>query len=230
MSDYRLHYWPIPFRGHFIRFVLATAGVGWDEADAEAVDELRDAAVVDQPVPFMAPPLLTRLRDGRSQAQLPAILTWLGRDHDLSADPVTEVRVMCDACDILLEITCHHGLTMWDRANWRDFRTVRLRRWLAIHDRLVREERATPYLFDRQTPGIADLTLTALWHTMGDRLPGLRRDIGLHAPALTRLVDRGAATPAVAGVIDDWHGRRPLYCGGQIEASLLDMLEKDHAP
>ena len=23
MTDYTLHYWPIPFRGHFIRYVLA---------------------------------------------------------------------------------------------------------------------------------------------------------------------------------------------------------------
>ena len=34
---FQLYYWPIPFRGHFIRYVLAHAGTSWEEAPTEAL-------------------------------------------------------------------------------------------------------------------------------------------------------------------------------------------------
>ena len=33
MSDYTLYYWPLPFRGQFVRSVLAHVGALWTEAD-----------------------------------------------------------------------------------------------------------------------------------------------------------------------------------------------------
>ena len=41
MADYKLYYWPIPFRGHFIRYVLAHAGATWEEATFEDVAALK---------------------------------------------------------------------------------------------------------------------------------------------------------------------------------------------
>ncbi len=35
MADFELLYWPAPFRGQFVRAVLAFAGAAWTEADAE---------------------------------------------------------------------------------------------------------------------------------------------------------------------------------------------------
>ena len=39
MSDYDLYYWPIPFRGQFVRAVLAYAGKSWTEHDGAALSK-----------------------------------------------------------------------------------------------------------------------------------------------------------------------------------------------
>ncbi len=58
MSDYELFYWPVPFRGQFIRAVLAFADKTWIERDAAAISDLMDGQVTSMPVPFMGPPVL----------------------------------------------------------------------------------------------------------------------------------------------------------------------------
>ncbi len=58
MSDYELYYWSAPFRGQFVRAVLAYAGKTWTEADDAAISNLMDKPVSKMPVPFMGPPLL----------------------------------------------------------------------------------------------------------------------------------------------------------------------------
>ena len=37
MSDYELYYWSVPFRGQFVRAVLAYAGKTWREGGDEAI-------------------------------------------------------------------------------------------------------------------------------------------------------------------------------------------------
>jgi len=222
MTDYTLYYWPIPFRGHFVRMVLAQVGAHWDEPGQDAVAALCRA--VDQPYPFMAPPLLVDHATGQSLSQLPAILMALGRRHGLTGDPDETLRLICDAMDVLLEITRCHGAQMWDRAAWDGFAGSRLPRWLALHERIVAGRVEVGFL-GGAGPGLADLVLTALWHTMADRLPGMRARMAPHAPTVLALVDRVAATAPVAALLEDWRDRRPLYCAGQIEASLIAMLE-----
>lgn len=225
MPDYSLTYWPIPFRGHFIRFPLAAAGASWDETGFDTTAAAKSAPLADQPVPFMAPPLLLDHSTGTALSQMPAIVMYLGRRHGLSTDPDLELRLLCDASDILFEITRTHGAQMWDRPSWAEFRTDRLPRWMQIHEALIDAPAAG--FVSGDAPMLADLTLAALWHTMIDRLPPLRADLTAHAPRLTALVDRVAATPAIAALLATWATRDPVYCAGQIEASLLDMLERD---
>ncbi|MCB1398267.1 MAG: glutathione S-transferase family protein [Rhodobacter sp.] len=222
MTDYTLYYWPIPFRGHFVRMVLAQVGAHWDEPGQEAIAALRLAA--DQPYPFMAPPLLVDHATGQSLSQLPAILMALGRRHGLIGDPDETLRLICDAMDVLLEITRCHGAQMWDHAAWADFVGRRLPRWLSLHERIVAGRVEAGFL-GGEAPGLADLVLTALWHTMADRLPGMRALMVPHAPTVLALVDRVATTAPIAALIGDWRDRRPLYCAGQIEASILAMLD-----
>ena len=50
MSDYELYYWPVPFRGQFIRAILAYADKRWDEYDSESIFALMEAAPDRQPV------------------------------------------------------------------------------------------------------------------------------------------------------------------------------------
>lgn len=216
MPDYTLYYWPIPFRGHFIRFALAQAGSTWDEAGYDRTVTAKTTPVNGQPYPFMAPPLLHDHANDQWLSQMPAIVMHLGRRYGLSSDPDLEMRLLCDANDVLFEITRYHGAMMWDRDSWDDFRDNRLPRWMQIHEALVPDGTETT---------LSDLILTALWHTMIDRLPPLRPLLAEHAPKLQARVDQTAATPAIAGVLADWTDREPLYCAGQIEASLLDMLD-----
>ena len=60
MSDYDLYYWSVPFRGQFVRAVLAFAGKTWTEADDASISRLMSEPVKRMPVPFMGPkPLAT---------------------------------------------------------------------------------------------------------------------------------------------------------------------------
>ena len=57
----------------------------------------------------------------------------------------------------------------------------------------------------------------ALWR-------GVRPDT---APVLAALVNRVAGLPALLRLRDDWADCADVYCAGQIEASLLEMLNED---
>lgn len=228
--SYTLLYWPIPFRGHIPRFILSQAGAEWDEPGFDAVLAAKTAPPEDQPTPFMGPPVLIDHDTGRALSQMPAICMYLGRKHGLSHDPDMDLRLLCDASDILLELTCHHGATMWTRDSWTSFRDDRLPRWMQGHDRLVTEagvSGAGSYMSGAEAPGLSDLVLAALWHTMVDRLPPLRPLLHDSAPVLAALVDRVAGLPALLRVRDDWADCADVYCAGQIEASLLEMLTED---
>ncbi len=39
MSDYDLYYWSVPFRGQFVRAVLAYAGKAWTEGGDAAISK-----------------------------------------------------------------------------------------------------------------------------------------------------------------------------------------------
>ena len=58
MSDYDLYYWSVPFRGQFVRAVLAYAGKAWTEGGDAAISQLMKTPVKHMPVPFMGPPML----------------------------------------------------------------------------------------------------------------------------------------------------------------------------
>jgi glutathione S-transferase len=58
MADYKLYYWSVPFRGQFVRAVLAFAGKTWTEGGDDAIGKLMEGSVKKMPVPFMGPPVL----------------------------------------------------------------------------------------------------------------------------------------------------------------------------
>ncbi len=97
MTDYTLYYWPLPFRGQFVRSVLAHVDATWDEAGVEAISTLRRAAPSTQSIPHMGPPVLTDHATGFSLAQTPAILGFLGSKYGLvPTDP--EREALCAPC------------------------------------------------------------------------------------------------------------------------------------
>jgi len=58
MADYDLYYWSVPFRGQFVRALLAYTEKTWTEADNEAIYKLIEQPAKKMPVPFKGPPLL----------------------------------------------------------------------------------------------------------------------------------------------------------------------------
>ncbi len=231
MPDYTLYYWPIPFRGQFIRAVLAHVHATWDEAGFEAIRALKEAAPAEQLVPHMGPPVVTDHAAGLSLAQMPAILAYLGGKHALIPDDPARgaltAKIVADANDVLYEMTLHNGAQMWTQAAWNAYRP-RLARWMEIFEETGRRHGLTPqagHLLDTEEPGLADLTAHILWGTMTARLPSLRPLLDATAPAIAGLSERIAALPEQADLrtrSDAAYGGE--WCSGQIEASLRAVL------
>lgn len=231
MTDYTLYYWPLPFRGQFVRSVLAHVHAAWDEPGVGAISRLMRSAPPDQPVPHMGPPVLTDHAADLSLAQMPAILTYLGRKHGLTPeDPFREAltaKIVADANDVLYEMTRHNGAQMWTQDAWDAYRP-RLDRWMQIFEETGRRHgltAATGDLLGTGTTGLADLATHALWGTMTAKLPSLRPMLDATAPAIAGLCDRIAALPEQEQLIrrsDRAYGDE--WCSGEIEASLRAVL------
>jgi glutathione S-transferase len=231
MSDYDLYYWSVPFRGQFVRAVLAYAGKGWTEKGDGAITTLMADPVEDMPVPFMGPPVLIDRAADVAIAQMPAILLYLGETLDLlPAEPAKRalaMKIINDANDVIDEITLDGGRQMWTPETWRDF-GPRLRKWLSLWEEIGRRHGLTPdtgFLLGGDRPGIADIVTATLWSTMAERFDALRVLIEDSAPATAGLTRRVAALPALAALAAKARADYgDAYCGGQIEASLRRVL------
>jgi glutathione S-transferase len=232
MADYTLFYWPIPFRGQFVRAVLAHAGKDWDEPGADAVAERMEADVAAQPAPFMAPPLLHDRAADLYLAQLPAILAHLGAAFDLiPEDPRRAAlthKIVGDAHDVLEEVTRHGGEQMWTQSDWDAFFAGRLPRWMGIFEETGLRHglgRESGHILGTEGPGLADLVTTILWFTMADKLPRIEDCLQRAAPRVAALSHRVAALPAIVDMRADTDARfGDVYCGGEIERSLRRVL------
>ena len=231
MPDYSLYYWPIPFRGQFVRAVLAYVGATWDDRGVDETAEVKSRPVAEQPVPHMAPPLLVDHTTEVAIAQMPAILSYLGLKHGLLPnDPFQAAlaqKVVADTNDVLDEVTRNGGERMWDEADW-DAYWPRLRRWMEIFEETGRRHGLAPesgHILGSENPGLADLVTATLWFTMTEKLPELRPMLDEAAPAIAGLSDRIAALPPIATMrseTDAAYGA--TWCGGQIEASLREVI------
>ena len=234
MSDYDLHYWPVPFRGQFVRAMLAHAGKTWTEAEDVAIAEMMGGPVADMPVPFMGPPVLVDRKAGFAVAQMPAILLYLGETLGLlpstPALRAMTAKVVNDANDVIDDITLDGGRAMWTQESWRDF-LPRLERWMALWEETGRRYGLEPergFLLGGDDPGIADIVTAILWSTMTDRFALIVAMIEDVAPMTAALARRISALPPLAALAAT--ARRDYgdaYCGGQIGASLREVLEAE---
>lgn len=231
MSDYTLYYWPVPFRGQFVRAVLAFAGKDWDEVGAERISALMEGPVADMPVPFMGPPLLVDNRTGATIAQMPAILLYLGETLGLLPDTAIDralcLKIVNDANEVIDEMTLDGGKQMGTEARWDAFEP-RLRKWLSLWEETGRRHGLTAgagHLLGSDAPGLADVVTATLWTTISARFPPIARIIDEAAPATAGLSRRVADLPALAALAakarQDYG---EAWCGGQIEASLRKVL------
>lgn len=231
MSDYDLYYWSVPFRGQFVRAVLAYAGKSWSEAGDVAISDLMGTPVKKMPVPFMGPPLLVDKKAGFAIAEMPAIILYLGETLDLlpKTPPLRAItmKIVNDANDVIDELTLDGGREMWTEKRWQDF-VPRLKKWMALWEETGERHGLTAdsgYLLGGEQPGIADVVTATLWSTMADRFPIIGTILGESAPKTAALTRRIAALPPLAKLAakarEDYGD---AYCGGRIEASLRKVL------
>ncbi|MBV9811186.1 MAG: glutathione S-transferase [Acetobacteraceae bacterium] len=231
MSDYELYYWSVPFRGQFVRAVLAFAGRSWTEAGDAAISALLRGPVGNMPAPFMGPPLLIDRKADVAIAQMPAIVLYLGETLDLlpadAARRALTIKVVNDANDVLDDITLDGGRAMWTAKRWAEF-VPRLRKWMSLWEETGRRhglQASAGFLLGGDEAGIADVVTSTLWLTMSERFPRLGAMLDETAPHTAALVRRVAARPKLAELAAQ--ARRAygdIYCGGQIEASLRKVL------
>ena len=231
MADYELYYWSVPFRGQFVRAILAHAGQSWTEGGDEAIAELKEGPVGDMPVPFMGPPILVDRRAGVAVAQMPAIVLYLGETLGLlPATPALRaltMKTVNDANDVLDDITLDGGRQMWTDAAWAEF-VPRLRKWMSIFEDTGRRHglgERDGFLLGGDAPGIADLVTATLWSTMAGRFPAIAALLDEAAPRTAALARRVASLPPLSDLaVRARQDYGDSYCGGQIEASLRRVL------
>lgn len=154
----------------------------------------------------MAPPMLEDKRVGQSIAQMTAILLYLGETYMLMPDEngprARTIKLICDANDLLDEITRHGGERMWDKTDWNSFISGRFVRWLDIFEQTGKAHGLTANgegtILGSPGYGIADLVTAALFFTMMDKLPALRPVIEDKAPSVAALADRIAQLGSIA--------------------------------
>jgi glutathione S-transferase len=231
MSDYELYYWSAPFRGQFVRGVLAFAGQTWTEAGDDAIGKLMGGPVKDMPVPFMGPPLLIDRKADVAIAQMPAIVLYLGETLELlPKDPALKaltLKIVCDANDVIDELTLDGGRQMWTDKRWEEFEP-RLRKWMSFWEETGRRhglKKTSGFLLGGDAPGIADVVSAVLWSAITERFEKIAEILNDAAPNTAALVRRIADLPPLKDLADkarEDYG--DTWSGGQIEASLRKVL------
>lgn len=231
MSDYDLYYWPIPFRGQFVRALLAYAGKTWIEHGAADISRLMSGPMRPRPVPFMGPPLLVDKKADFAIAQMPAIVFYLGETLNLLPEAASlcalNMKVVNDANDVIDDLTLGGGRLMWTQKRWEAF-VPRLKNWMSLWEETGRRhglKSRSGFLLGGQAPGVADIVTATLWSTMADRFPQIKAIFVETAPVTAALTKRVAALPPLAELAAQ--ARRDYgdaYCGGRIEASLRMVL------
>jgi glutathione S-transferase len=232
MPNYVLYYWSVPFRGQFIRAVLAYAGQEWSEGGDDAIAKFMKGPVKNMPVPFMGPPVLVDAKANFTISQMPAILLYLGETLNLlpqtPALRALTTKVINDANDVIDEITQHGGKQMWTEKRWKAF-VPRLKKWMSLFEEIGARhglKANSGWLLGGDAPGIADVVTATLWITMADRFPKIGTILKRSAPLTAGLAERIASLPALAQLAakaKDDYGE--AYCGGQIETSLRKVLK-----
>ncbi len=231
MADYELYYWPVPFRGQFVRGVLAFAGQRWTEKDAGAIGTMMEGPVRGMKVPFMGPPMLVDKKAKFAVAQMPAIILYLGETLGLMPETpalrAMTMKIVCDANDLIDELTLDGGKSMWTKPKWAAF-VPRLQKWMSFWEETGRRHGLTAeagFLLGGEAAGVADVVTAVLWSTMVARLPPIGGLLEEAAPMVAGLTRRVAAMPALVKLAaKSERDFGDLYCGGQIEVSLRKVL------
>lgn len=231
MTDYDFYYWQLPFRGQFVRALMAYAGKTWTESDDKSIMKMIKGPVNDLPVPFMGPPMLIDNKTGVAIAEMPAIVLYLGETLDLlPATPALRamtIKTVNDANDVIDEMSRDGGRDMWTEKRWLEF-VPRLKKWMSVWEETGRRHGLTAhsgFLLGGDVPGIADVVTATLWSTMTERFQKVDTVFQKAAPMTAALSRRVSAIPALAKLVakarEDYGD---AYCGGKIGDSMKKVL------
>jgi glutathione S-transferase len=231
MADYELLYWSAPFRGQFVRAVLAFAGKSWIEGGDAKISQLMEGSVRDMPVPFMGPPVLIDHEAEVALAEMPAIVLYLGETLGLMPDGperrAMTMKIVNDANDVIDEITLNGGDHMWTEARWTTYRS-RLAKWMSIWEDTGRRyglDRNSGYILGGQAPGIADVITATLWTTMAERFSKVRELFEETAPMTAALSERISSLEPIRDLSKkSQQDYGDAYAGGQIGESMAKVL------
>jgi glutathione S-transferase len=237
MSKYTLYYWPVPFRGNFIKCLFAFSGVPYEEASVADILKIKNAPPASQALaPGMAPPCLVDHDAGIQLAQMPAIMSYLSHKCGLMPDALDKqalaLKAVLDANDLLCEISLNNGAQMWNADSWAAFSGKRLVRWLEINEQTAVLHGLTSdagYMLGTSAATMADISVFALLNTMERCLPELSPTLRKNAPRVMALCDRLLAeNEALSAFIATQQSN--VYCGGFIEKSIKAMLKGEDGP
>ena len=228
---FKLYYWPVPFRGNFIRIPLIYSGISFEEATMEEVKVIGKQQASSQKIPGMAPPVLHDIRNNIFINQMPAIVLYLAKQLELCPnDPVKEtigLKVLLDCNDVLSEITNHNGLKMWTYDEWRNFRSIRLAKWISIFEELLIRAKNS-YILGTDKLSFADLSVFALFGTITRCMPELKEDLD-RFPRVLSLCDKIGRKESISKFFKEQKAQMGnLYCGGDIEKSIRKMIGRDN--
>lgn len=231
MSSYELIYWSVPFRGQFVRAVLAFAGQSWTEVDDSSIAKLMNGPVSAMPVAFMGPPVLIDKGTGVAISQMPAIILYLGETLNLlpttPALRALTLKIVNDANDVIDEMSLQGGRDMWTEARWQ--KTIpRIKKWMALWEETGSRhglKNDSGFILGDDKPGIADVVTATLWTTLTDRFDKVDAVFQDAAPMTAALSRRIAALPALEALaIKARQDYGDAYCGGEIGASMATVL------
>ena len=234
MNEFKLYYWPIPFRGNFIRCMLSFCNVSYHDATVPELLELKnkDMSSKDTKAIFMAPPLIYDTTEDMFISQMPAIVLYLARKYNklpLNNKDITITENILLSCnDILAEISRNNGSQMWeDKNEWNEFINGRFLKWLSILENQafrngLKENES--YFFGGNEATAVDIILLALVGTMHAKLPEMKPILLKGCPSIMNLCDRLLNESSNLKSLFDEQSSSPVYCGGQIEASIRKML------
>jgi glutathione S-transferase len=224
--NYSLYYWPIPFRGQYIRAALRYSGVEYEECNPMELKKLKNAD--GQPMAmFMAPPAL---RDGDLYiSQTPAIVSHLGRKLGLCPTDPNKIAVadaLVNNCnDIINELTRHCGSKMWTQEEFDEFVKGRFPKWLSVVENTATRlglKVTEGFFLGGESATYADTSVFACFALMEKCLPALRPLLRQELPCVMALCDRLGENPGLKELTDS-QGSAP-YCGGHIEKSIQEAL------
>ena len=234
-SKYTIYYWPISFRGEFIKILLTSQGIEYSTAKVQELLALKNAPVGSTAgLNFMAPPLLYDMEEKVYVSQTGTIVSYLARKHHLVPQDhcklMTAEKLVNDCNDVLAELTRNNGSKMWEEVDdFKAFLDGRFKKWLQIIEKTGTDNglKDGQYYLGGEQMTFADTSLVACFGVMDHCLGGVERKFGqvlrLNAPTVMQLVDRLKQTENIKAYFGQM--KETPYCGGQIEASIRKMCD-----